>query len=129
MYLEVFLELSCGHVAKFPLLMADRNVCMMGIPAILYMNLVSFSVLDLGTMELRLCLVGVWKYHSLLVYFMSPVCTIFPLCSHLLFLDQRWLCINCRSIVLSTSMILRTTLATLLLFLTLLVIDGVLVAL
>ena len=62
----MFLELSCGHVAKFPLLMADRNVCMMGDPAVPCMNLVCFSALVFRTMKLRLCLVGVWKYHSLL---------------------------------------------------------------
>ena len=44
----MFLELSCGHVVKFPLLMADRNVWMMGNPAIPCMNLVSFFCISLG---------------------------------------------------------------------------------
>ena len=66
MYFFVFLELSCGHVEKLPLLMAVRNVCTMGEPAVPCMNLVSFSALVFGTMKLRLCCVGVGKYHSLL---------------------------------------------------------------
>ena len=45
----MFLELSCGHVDKFPLLMEDRNVWMVGDPAVTCMIIVSFSALVLGT--------------------------------------------------------------------------------
>ena len=58
------------------------------------------------------------------LFALSVLCT-----SPLLCFDQNFLCINCRSIALSTSTIPRTTLVALLLLLLLLVIYGVLVVL
>ena len=57
----MFVEFICGHVVPFPLLMADRKLCMIGDLAAPCMNLVSFSIVVLRMMQLIWYLVGVWK--------------------------------------------------------------------
>ena len=63
----------------FSLLMAEINVFLIGDPAAPSMNMVSFSAVVLGMMQLTWCLVGFGKYHSLLMWFILTYCTISPL--------------------------------------------------